>query len=486
MKNLRDSRVWLPSLGSRVHHPKWGGGTVVELRSDGRCRVRFDQRPRLPRYAFVEELAIERSSNASNKLSTMDRATARGMPSSNSPRSMFSFDIAERDRPTPFLPAMSQEQLEAHAILASLRLGCVPERGASRYAVGVKRLRKSFREWTERLPAFRVVEGDYGTGKTLSLRCFAEWALDYGFLVAFVSLDPSTARWPRWIWRELVASLHIPGEPEGGLLTFLAQVAERAPELFDPHHALYSHQLSPIAFLTTCSEVAPTDWLAVRSLLFAEGGADRQEVAPVLHRAGWRQHVPYKFPRARTVGHLLSHYCSTLASWSQVVGYRGFVLLLDECDRVASPERPDDLDYIKATMEYLMRLTHPRRRRALRPGGHQGLRNNVPFRVGRRPPLLVVAADTEEGLRATLGYSELEAIAAPRFDNRSADALARRIADLYAVAHPGVGLRKNALDSMFGSVRRLLDGGRIEPRPRHLVHEVLHQLDQIWSHRKAS
>ena len=115
---------------------------------------------------------------------------------------------------------------EAQAILQSLQAGVVPRAGLQHLAVGrVAEVRQALAE-LDVLRAgggvFKVVAGDYGSGKTFFLSLVRQVALARGYLVADADLGPDLRLRGETrglhTYRQLLARLGSEGRPEGGAL----------------------------------------------------------------------------------------------------------------------------------------------------------------------------------------------------------------------------------------------------------------------------
>jgi len=82
----------------------------------------------------------------------------------------------------------------SHVIIDALRLGTAPIRGAVLLAVGRETVLEGVRRELEHVSAgnsvLRVLNGEYGMGKTLTLRVLQDYAFQRGFATSFVTLTP--------------------------------------------------------------------------------------------------------------------------------------------------------------------------------------------------------------------------------------------------------------------------------------------------------
>lgn len=125
---------------------------------------------------------------------------------------------------------------DAQAILQSLQAGVVPRAGLHHLAVGrVPEVRQALAELEvlrDGGGVFKVVVGDYGSGKTFLLALIRQVALARGYLVADADLGPDLRLRgdDRGLatYRQLMARVSSEGRPDGGALgTVLDRWAER-------------------------------------------------------------------------------------------------------------------------------------------------------------------------------------------------------------------------------------------------------------------
>ncbi len=125
---------------------------------------------------------------------------------------------------------------QAREIVAALRLGTVPERGLSHYAVGLDREMAVLRSELEEVAAggsrIKGVRGGYGSGKTFVVTRLSEDALARGFMVSRVVLsrDGASLSALERLYAALVAGLRVQGTQGGALGWLLDRWVGRAEE----------------------------------------------------------------------------------------------------------------------------------------------------------------------------------------------------------------------------------------------------------------
>ena len=114
-------------------------------------------------------------------------------------------------------------------ILSALQGGVVPRTGLGYISVGREREIESLLNDLKILEmggaAFRIIMGNYGSGKTFLLQAFKENAIKQGYIVADVDLSPernlignASAKRGLATYKELMANISIKSSPTGGAL----------------------------------------------------------------------------------------------------------------------------------------------------------------------------------------------------------------------------------------------------------------------------
>ena len=116
---------------------------------------------------------------------------------------------------------------ERDSILQSLRAGVVPRTGQHLIQVGraeeVKALVRDIDRLADGGSAFRLVTGEYGSGKTFFLHLVRSIALEKKLVTAHVDLNPdrrlhATGGQARSLYAELMRNLSTRAKPDGGAL----------------------------------------------------------------------------------------------------------------------------------------------------------------------------------------------------------------------------------------------------------------------------
>ncbi len=118
------------------------------------------------------------------------------------------------------------------ALINSVGAGVVPRVGLEYIAVGreqeLKSLLKNLDDIAEGVPAFRFIIGNYGSGKSFILQLVRNRAMEQGFVVADVDLSPErrltgTNNEGLATYRELMSRLATKTRPDGGALVSILE-----------------------------------------------------------------------------------------------------------------------------------------------------------------------------------------------------------------------------------------------------------------------
>lgn len=280
--------TWEATPGVWVRHHVFGDGAVVATRHGGReVQVRFGGQHR---WVVRRELVLL----AAPKASAHHPARVRSvhLPADTSP--------AERH--------------EARAVVEAFRMGIVPEVAVQRWTVGRDREVAEITSWLADLgEGSLVLEGAYGAGKTHLLRYLASRALDDGWAVALVRVDPGVANaaFPLRLYGEIARAARIPiGGRIVDLREALLQAARRDFDATLGRHTL----LGPMLAAARGGTLSEDDWAA----LLGEARASE--------RFGFRRDYT-------TVANVVCNLLSGLGVMvAEVLGCAGFLVLLDEVE----------------------------------------------------------------------------------------------------------------------------------------------------------
>jgi hypothetical protein len=160
-----------------VYHPRYGRGMVQRTRKSGlEYRVRFDEGGEY--WLRTDEVEL---------------STAPFRPVSNLQQG-----------------GTKQHAFTQRKVVEALRLGIVPDDGLRLFTVGREEEISYLQKWlVHPKAAATLITGTYGTGKTHLLNYFRLWALDAGYAVALVEMDPQETPFskPKRVYSEIVRAL---------------------------------------------------------------------------------------------------------------------------------------------------------------------------------------------------------------------------------------------------------------------------------------
>ncbi len=156
------------------------------------------------------------------------------------------------------------------ALLHALRTGVVPHVGQQLIQVGrageIAALVQDLQSMAEGGSAFRVLIGDYGSGKTFFLNLLRTVALEKKLVVAQADLNPdrrlhASGGQARSLYAELMRNLATRAKPEGGALAsvvekFISQAADEAEAAGKPTEAIIRKKLASLTELVNGYEFA--------------------------------------------------------------------------------------------------------------------------------------------------------------------------------------------------------------------------------------
>lgn len=488
--------------GDRVHHAKWGGGVVVKRLARKAARVAFDDVPKLPRTIKLGDLQPEHvgasdalqdsgaprvaasaaqglesergatlhaQSNsaayaprvAPGKVTSTD-AAAKRIALKNTPPSNDKANRAAVQRMTNRTKPLETRDLagfEAWQTLEALRLGVVPIAGVRRYTVGRERELSAIAAVLKQTRGCRVLWGDYGTGKTHLLETAERLALDEGFAVARITLDPreNALSNPLRVYREIAHRARIGTQLRPAMDWLFEVLNQRAdPTYFWSNGSNASRFYSP--YLLALREEHEESSSVLRDYVMGQT-VDAQSVRNAAEAVGWRGAVPLVMSDYRTYGRMYIHLVGQLSRWFADAGARGLVVLFDEVERVDAL-RYEDRHYALQVLQHYAAVTmHPRHLafdpEKLYKGGHE-VHRGLSLRVDAAQPLISVFAltplDEIQDQFAQVTASRAYDIELGPLEEKLLPQLVERVAKIYALAYPSYRLPR----ALRGTISREL------------------------------
>ena len=233
-------------------------------------------------------------------------------------------------------------------LLAGLSAGVVPRAGAPYIAIGrreeIRAISADMERVAEGQSATRFVIGRYGSGKSFLLQLLRSYAIENGYLCADADLSPErrlAGEGGLLTYRELMRNLSCKASPDGEawsllLQKWLRELSDRADEAGDSRSLalIVSKELAPLR-----DEIGGADYVSVLTR-YAEGYETDNDSLTAAALAWLRGEYRTK-TEARAALSLRSVnviddalwyvHLRLLARLARIMGYRGLLVLIDEC-----------------------------------------------------------------------------------------------------------------------------------------------------------
>jgi hypothetical protein len=392
-------------------------------------------------------------------------------------------------------------------IIDALRRGTVPQRGLDALAVGTDRFAVAINDELEAVAAggagFKAIRGEWGSGKTFTVRWVAEHARLRGFATAEVQISEGETplHHLETVYRRLGEQLTTTDSPNGGALrsivdawyfTIHDDVLTAGTTDVDDREALLSatdtlaeQRLGAIGART------PALSAALRGYRRALAVGDEATAEGLIAWFSGQPHVAAVIKRAAGIRGDLDHdaalaFLGGLLMILRGAGYAGLVLTLDEVEtlqRVRSDTRDRALNALRQLIDELDQ------------GGFPGLYLMItgtpsfydgPQGASRLPPL-AQRLHTDFTTDARFDNPRAVQLRLLGFDLAALHEVGTRVRDLYADGSPHAKrLRAVCDDSYIDTLARAVTGdlgGRVGIAPRlflkKLVADVLDRVDQF-------
>lgn len=433
--------------GDRVRHPEWGAGVVQRTLALQGVRVVFDDSPHLPRRLKLSELEFHEDV-------VLEQPAEIPIPA---------------PVPAPRIPsrptiATRLEQGDAWQTLEALRLGVVPARGIRDYTVARGPELSDISALLREGSGCRVLWGDYGAGKTHMLEAAEQLALEQGFAVSRITLDPTenALHHPLRLYRHIAESVRTLDQVTQGFESLFEKL-EGSPDHYRWDGAQASRFFSPYLHTLRKGSAVDIGWL--RDYVRGDN-IGSEEVNRVLSRIGWRGERVLRMSDFRTYGRMYVHLVGTLACWCRDAGTRGLVLLFDEVERVEALSYSDQ-EYAFEVLKHYAAVTMKPDDLAFDPdvlykGGHP-VHRSLPLKFREQQPLITIFALTPlEEIReqlASLTFSEAYDVFLAPLEPGCLRELVKKIGALYERAYPGHEVSGVAQEAAHRRIAEAYDGG---------------------------
>jgi hypothetical protein len=391
-------------------------------------------------------------------------------------------------------------------IIDALRRGTVPQRGLDAFAVGTDRYTAAFDGDLAAVAAggagFKAVRGEYGSGKSFTVRWLAERARSQGFATAEVQISEGETplHHLETVYRRLCERLTTSDAAAGALRTVVDSWFFTLHEdvlsaggidpsdseaVLDATDALAEQRLGPVA----ASAPALAAVLRGYRRALAEGDSARAE--GLLAWLGGQPHVAAAIKRSAGIRGDLDHdgalaFLAGLLTILRGAGYAGLVLVLDEVEtlqRVRSDARDRALNALRQLIDEVDQGRFP--------GLYLVITGTPSFFDGpqgaQRLPPLAQRLHTDFTSDARFDNPRAVQLRLPGFNVASLEEVGHRVRDLYQDGADGAErIAERCDDAYVGVLARAVTGdlgGKVGVAPRvfmkKLVGDVLDRIDQF-------
>ena len=308
---------------------------------------------------------------------------------------------------------LREDSVTARQAIEALRLGVVPTSHLDAYTVGrdieLAVIYLDLESATQD-GGFRVVLGDYGTGKTHFLEMVELLALEKGFLATRATLDSREVlpNKPRRIFHQLARGIRYPDDPNfepRGLKPLLEKAAGNVNLIrrwSGKNSPDYHPYLGPALFyMAVLPAIENNDDLLERLLDWIEGSevASNVELETKLRRTTTARARLYALKDFRTVTHLYTLILGGIAELARQVGYKGLAIMLDEAEFYSVLRGHDrtfaDILFRTFAAACLPPAMLPFDPEVL-PRGGQAIHRRFPYRYKNEQPLYCIFALTHD------------------------------------------------------------------------------------------
>jgi hypothetical protein len=392
-------------------------------------------------------------------------------------------------------------------VVDALRRGTVPQRGLDALAVGTGRYASAISDELDAVAAggagFKAVRGEWGSGKTFTVRWIAEHARERGFATSEVQISEGETplHHLETVYRRLCERLTTADSPGGGALRTVVDSwfyalhddvvsagtvpASDQAAVLDATTSLAEQRLGAVA------QRAPALSAVLRGYREALAEGDVAEAEGLLAWLGGQPHVAASIKRAAGIRGDLDHdgalaFLAGLLTILRGAGYGGLVLVLDEVEtlqRIRSDTRDRALNALRQLIDEIDQGRFP--------GLYLLITGTPAFYDGpqgaQRLPPLAQRLHTDFTTDARFDNPRAVQLRLPGFDLVALGEVGRRVRDLYAEgADAAARVQTLCDDGYIDLLAKAVTGdlgGRVGVAPRlflkKLVGDVLDRVDQF-------
>jgi len=391
-------------------------------------------------------------------------------------------------------------------IIDALRRGTVPQRGLAAFAVGTDRYTAAFDDDLATVAAggagFKAVRGEYGSGKSFTVRWLAERARTQGFATAEVQISEGETplHHLETVYRRLCERLTTADAPTGALRTIVDSwffalhddvLAAGGVDPTDPAAVLAATAELAEQRLGPLAARAPALAAVLRGYRHALSEGDTARAEGLLAWLGGQPHVAAAVKRSAGIRGDLDHdgalaFLAGLLTILRGAGYAGLVLVLDEVEtlqRVRSDARDRALNALRQLIDEVDQGRFP--------GLYLVITGTPAFFDGpqgaQRLPPLAQRLHTDFTTDARFDNPRAVQLRLPGFDIAGLEEVGRRVRDLYRDGTDAASRIDDRCDDAYiDLLARAVTGdlgGKVGVAPRvflkKLVGDVLDRIDQF-------
>jgi hypothetical protein len=392
-------------------------------------------------------------------------------------------------------------------IIDALRRGTVPQRGLDALAVGTDRFADTIGDELDAVAAgaggFKAIRGEWGSGKTFTVRWIAERARTQGFATAEVQISEGETplHHLETVYRRLCERLTTTDTPNGGALRTVVDswffalhddvLSSGGADPNDSEAVLAATDTLAEQRLGVVAQQAPALSAVLRGYRRSLADGDDATAEGLLAWLGGQPHVAASVKRSAGIRGELDHngalaFLAGLLTILRGGGYTGLVLVLDEVEtlqRVRGDVRDRALNALRQLIDEVDQGRFPGLYLVITgtPAFFDG-----PQGTARLPPL-AQRLHTDFTTAARFDNPRAIQLRLPGFDVAALCEVGRRVRDLYAegAAEPD-RIRTVCDDAYVEALARAVTGdlgGNVGIAPRlflkKLVGDVLDRVDQF-------
>lgn len=392
-------------------------------------------------------------------------------------------------------------------IIDALRRGTVPQRGLDALAVGTDRFATAIFDELGTVAAgaggFKAIRGEWGSGKTFTVRWISEHARTKGFASAEVQISEGETplHHLETVYRRLCERLTTSDSPNGGALRTIVDswfyalhddvVSSGSVPSGDSQAVLAATDALAERRLGVVAQQAPALSAVLRGYRRALADGDEATAEGLLAWLGGQPHVAAAVKRTAGIRGDLDHdgalaFLAGLLTILRGAGYTGLVLVLDEVEtlqRVRADTRDRALNALRQLIDEVDQGRFPGLYLVITgtPAFFDG-----PQGASRLPPL-AQRLHTDFTTSARFDNPRAIQLRLPGFDVASLCEVGRRVRDLYADGAEATDRIRTVCDDRYIEVlARAVTGdlgGNVGIAPRlflkKLVADVLDRVDQF-------